>query len=47
MMANVDRLVVGENAGLECKTASAYSADKWKDGISRNPMRSSATITWQ
>lgn len=32
MMANVDRLVVGENAGLECKTASAYSADKWKDG---------------
>ncbi len=32
MLANVDRLVVGENAGLECKTASAYSADKWKDG---------------
>lgn len=31
MLANVDRLVVGENAGLECKTASAYSADKWKD----------------
>ena len=33
MQANVDRLVVGENAGLECKTASAYSADKWKDGM--------------
>lgn len=32
MFANVDRLIVGENAGLECKTASAYSADKWKDG---------------
>lgn len=32
MFANVDRLVVGEDAGLECKTASAYSADKWKDG---------------
>ncbi len=32
MIANVDRLVVGEDAGLECKTASAYSADKWKDG---------------
>jgi predicted phage-related endonuclease len=23
---------VGEDAGLECKTASAYNADKWKDG---------------
>lgn len=32
MFANVDRLIIGENAGLECKTASAYSADKWKDG---------------
>lgn len=32
MFANVDRMVVGEDAGLECKTASAYSADKWKDG---------------
>ena len=32
MFANVDRLIVGEDAGLECKTASAYSADKWKDG---------------
>ena len=32
MFANVDRLVTGENAGLECKTASAYNADKWKDG---------------
>ena len=35
MMANVDRLVTGrENGitGLECKTASPYSAEKWKDG---------------
>lgn len=32
MTANVDRLIIKENAGLECKTASAYSADKWKDG---------------
>lgn len=32
MLADVDRLVVGEDAGLECKTASAYNADKWKDG---------------
>ena len=32
MIADVDRLVIGEEAGLECKTASAYNADKWKDG---------------
>lgn len=32
MIADVDRLVVGEDAGLECKTASAYNADKWVDG---------------
>ena len=31
MIADVDRLIVGKNAGLECKTASAYNADKWKD----------------
>lgn len=29
MLANVDRLILGENMGLECKTASAYNADKW------------------
>ncbi|GLB30044.1 hypothetical protein LAD12857_19670 [Lacrimispora amygdalina] len=29
MLANVDRFILGENMGLECKTASAYSADKW------------------
>ena len=32
MIADVDRLIVGEDAGLECKTASAYNADKWADG---------------
>lgn len=32
MYADVDRLIVGEDAGLECKTVSAYNADKWKDG---------------
>lgn len=32
MLANVDRMVCGENAGLECKTASPYMAGKWKDG---------------
>ena len=32
MIANVDRMIVGEDAGLECKTVSAYGADKWKDG---------------
>lgn len=32
MLADFDRLVVGEKAGLECKTVNAYSADKWKNG---------------
>ena len=32
MIADVDRLIVGEDAGLECKTASAYNASKWADG---------------
>ncbi|RHR27098.1 endonuclease [Clostridium sp. AF19-22AC] len=32
MLADVDRIVTGENAGLECKTASPYMADKWADG---------------
>lgn len=31
MLADVDRMIVGENAGLECKTASPFSADKWED----------------
>lgn len=32
MLADFDRLVIGEKAGLECKTVNAYSADKWRDG---------------
>lgn len=29
MLANVDRMVVGENAGLECKTANGFKAKEW------------------
>ena len=32
MIADIDRLVIGEDAGLECKTASLYQADKWAEG---------------
>lgn len=32
MLANVDRLIVGENAGLECKTTSPYSKFKFEEG---------------
>lgn len=32
MLADFDRMIVGQKAGLECKTVSPYSADKWKDG---------------
>ena len=31
MQADVDRLVVGEDAGLECKTCNAYKASAWDD----------------
>ena len=31
IIANVDRMVVGEKAILECKTTSAYNADEWKN----------------
>lgn len=30
LIANVDRLVVGEKAILECKTTSAYNAEEWQ-----------------
>ena len=33
MIANVDRLVVGQRAGLECKTTGLYNADDWSIGI--------------
>lgn len=32
MSANVDRVLIGENAILECKTASEYVKDQWKNG---------------
>ncbi len=32
MIATIDRLIVGQDAGLECKTANAYQADKWNHG---------------
>jgi len=31
MLANVDRLIVGKKEGLECKTASEYLKEEWKD----------------
>lgn len=31
MLADVDRTIIGENAGLECKTASPFMADYWKE----------------
>ena len=33
MIANVDRLVIGHKAGLECKTAGQYLADDWAMGV--------------
>lgn len=30
MLANVDREIVGRNAGLECKTTSAFKAEEWE-----------------
>lgn len=32
MIGDVDRVIVGEDALLECKTANAYMAEKWADG---------------
>lgn len=32
MLGNVDRLVVGENAGLECKTANAFTKTDYNGG---------------
>lgn len=32
MSANVDRVVIGEKAILECKTANQYKDSEWKDG---------------
>ena len=32
LLADFNRLIVGQKAGLECKTVSPFSADKWADG---------------
>ncbi|MCD7810380.1 MAG: YqaJ viral recombinase family protein [Ruminococcus sp.] len=32
MLASVDRMVIGENAGLECKTASDFKKSEWEGG---------------
>lgn len=31
ILANVDRLIIGEKVGLECKTASEYLKGEWED----------------
>lgn len=31
ILANIDREIVGQKVGLECKTASAYKKDEWAD----------------
>lgn len=31
ILANVDRLIVGEREGLECKTTNSYAVQDWKD----------------
>ena len=33
MLANVDRLIVGQKAGLECKNIGHYSAEHWEAGV--------------
>ena len=32
MIGDADRLIVGQKAGLECKTVNIYSTSKWDDG---------------
>lgn len=31
LLANVDRMIISQNIGLECKTTNILNADKWKD----------------
>ncbi len=33
MLANVDRLVIGQKAGVECKNIGIHSADHWEMGV--------------
>ena len=35
LLADFDRLIVGQKAGLECKTVSPFSADKWAHYLAR------------
>ena len=39
MLANIDRWVVGENAGLEIKTADYHMRDEWGDPDDPNDIR--------
>jgi putative phage-type endonuclease len=32
MLANIDREIIGEKVGLECKTTNAFSRTAWEDG---------------
>lgn len=45
MLADIDRLIVGENAALECKTTNIIYLNKWKNGSVQNPIIFSASIT--
>lgn len=33
MIADLDRKIVGANAGLECKTANEYMKEEWEEGV--------------
>ena len=33
MFANVDRMIIGEKAGLECKTTSPWNGADWESGV--------------
>ena len=44
--ASVDRMVVGENAGLECKTCNGFAAKEWEDDeVPAPPTMCSASTT--
>ena len=45
MIANVDRLIVGLKAGLECKTGGEYTKDMWAMGVPEL-YRFKRSITW-
>ena len=47
MLANVDRLIVGEKAGLECKTASALTRCDFENGNIHQAIIVNVCITWQ